>query len=174
MTWKPATISAISVVDGIVVVENGGDENYPRPPAPMVYWKGSNSPANANSGDFYFETDQSGNVVSVQVFSSSEQLGPIQTSLPESSNTTVQTSDKGKYLNVSGGVTINTSTSFSSGDAVSIYNNSESSITITGTGVTLRLAGTDTTGDRSLAQSGVATVLCVATNDYVCVGAGLS
>jgi len=94
--------------------------------------------------------------------------------LPVSTNTIIVGSDRGKYLNISANVTINSSTGFSSGDAVSIYNSSSGNITITATGVTLRLAGTATTGNRTLSQKGLATILCVGTNDYVISGAGLS
>jgi hypothetical protein len=57
---------------------------------------------------------------------------------------------------------------------VSVYNDSAANITITATGVTLRLAGTATTGNRTLAQRGIVTILCVGTNDYVISGAGLT
>jgi len=96
--------------------------------------------------------------------------GPPLINIPPSTNTTIVNSDKGKYLNVSANVTINTTTAFVSGDVVSIYNNSAGNITVTATGVTLRLAGTATTGNRTIAQRGVATVLCVGSNDYVITG----
>ena len=58
---------------------------------------------------------------------------------------------------------------------MTIYNNSGSNQTITqGTSVTLRSAGTANTGNRTLAQYGVCTVLCVASNTFVISGAGLS
>jgi hypothetical protein len=61
---------------------------------------------------------------------------------------------------------------------VTVFNNSGSSQTITqGTSVTLRLAGTATTGNRTLAQYGVATLLCVtdgASPVFACTGAGLT
>ena len=64
---------------------------------------------------------------------------------------------------------------FSPGDAVSIYNNSGSNQTITqGTSVTMYLVGTATTGNRTLAQRGVATILCVGTNTFVIMGGGLT
>jgi len=51
---------------------------------------------------------------------------------------------------------------FSVGQAVTIYNNTTGNITITqGTNVTLRQAGASGTGNRTLAQRGLATVLCV-------------
>jgi hypothetical protein len=100
--------------------------------------------------------------------------GPVQTNIPVSTNTTIVSSDKGKFLDVTAGVTINSSTGFAVGDAVSIYNDSASSITITATSVTLRQAGTANTGNRTLAQRGLVTILCVASNDYVISGAGLT
>jgi hypothetical protein len=36
------------------------------------------------------------------------------------------------------------------------------------------LAGTATTGNRTLAQRGVCTILCVAANTFVILGAGLT
>ena len=64
---------------------------------------------------------------------------------------------------------------FAAGDIISIYNNSASDIQISqGTGVTLRLVGGTTTGNRTLAQRGLATVTCVASNEFVCSGGGLS
>jgi len=100
--------------------------------------------------------------------------GQIQTNIPQSTNTTIVSSDAGKHINTTGGITINSSTGFSIGDAVTIYNNSASSITITATAITLYNAGTANTGNRTLAQRGVATVLCVASNTYVISGAGLT
>lgn len=69
--------------------------------------------------------------------------------------------DVGKYVSITtGGVTVNASV-FAAGDVVSIYNNSGSTQSITqGASVTLRLAGTATTGTRTLAAYGVATLLC--------------
>jgi hypothetical protein len=75
---------------------------------------------------------------------------------------------------VTSGVTIDGSTAFTTGDMCVIYNSSGSPITITASGVTLRFAGTASTGNRTLAQQGLANVLCVGTDDYVVSGAGLS
>lgn len=96
--------------------------------------------------------------------------GPAASNIPPSTNTTIVNSDKGKYLNVSTNVTINTTTAFVSGDVVSIYNNSAGNITVTATGVTLRLVGTATTGNRTIPEKGIATVLCVGSNEYVITG----
>jgi hypothetical protein len=83
--------------------------------------------------------------------------------------------DNDKCISITtGGVTVPASV-LSAGNKVTIYNNSGSSQTITeGVGVTMRLAGTANTGNRTLAQYGVATVLCVATDNFVIIGNGLS
>ena len=83
--------------------------------------------------------------------------------------------DAGKHISITtGGVTVNSGI-FSAGDAISIYNNSTSSQTITqGTSVTMYLGGTATTGNRTLAQRGICTILCVASNTFVISGAGLT
>lgn len=94
--------------------------------------------------------------------------------ISSSSSYTLAATDIGKYISITtGGVTVPTSI-FSAGDVVSIFNNSASSQTITASGVTMYLAGTATTGNRTLAQYGVATVLCVAANTFVITGAGLT
>jgi hypothetical protein len=63
---------------------------------------------------------------------------------------------------------------FNIGDVISIVNSSASTITITqGASVTMYLAGIGTTGNRSLALRGAATVLCVASNTFLIMGAGL-
>jgi hypothetical protein len=82
--------------------------------------------------------------------------------------------DVGKHISTNSGVTVNTGI-FSPGDVVTIYNNSGSSITVTqGSSVTLRLAGTATTGNRTLAQRGLVTLLCVASGEFVASGSGVS
>jgi len=92
----------------------------------------------------------------------------------QSTSYTATAADVGRFINTSAGVTINAGV-FSVGDNVTIYNNSGSTITITqGTSVTLRQAGTSNTGNRSLALRGVCTVLCVASNEFVINGGGLT
>ena len=110
----------------------------------------------------------------------SDSAGDVR-SLPQNSQTSAYTlvaSDNGKHISITtGGVTVPANV-FSAGQIVSIYNNSGSSQTITqGSSVTLRQAGTANTGNRTLAQYGVATVLCIvggATPTFAISGAGLS
>ena len=84
-------------------------------------------------------------------------------------------SDAGKYISITtGGVTLNTGI-FSTGQNVTIYNDSASSQTITqGSGVTMYLVGSATTGNRTLSQRGLCTILCVGTNTFVITGGGVS
>lgn len=98
--------------------------------------------------------------------------------VPQNAKTTSYTlviGDVGKHISITtGGVTVPASV-FSAGDVVSIYNNSASNQTITqGASTTLRQSGTANTGNRTLAQYGVATVLCVSSNVFVIFGSGLS
>jgi hypothetical protein len=100
---------------------------------------------------------------------------PIQT---KASAYVVAATDAGQTIFIAtGGVTINASV-LSAGDMITIVNNSASNQTLTaGASVTFRLAGTATTGNRTLAQRGMATFLCVvggATPEFICSGAGLS
>jgi len=98
--------------------------------------------------------------------------------IPQNAQTasyTLALADVGKHVSITtGGVTVPSST-FSSGDNIMIYNNSSSSQTITqGSGVTLRLAGTSSFGNRTLSQYGLTSILCVASNVFVISGSGLS
>lgn len=86
---------------------------------------------------------------------------------------TASTVDIGKVIAVTAGITIPNST-FAAGDAVSIYNDSASAITITAGVTTLRLAGTTTTGNRTLAARGMATVWFNSATEAIISGAGVS
>ena len=106
-----------------------------------------------------------------------DSLGNVR-SVPANSQTgsyTLVATDNGKYISITtGGVTVPPSI-FSIGQLVSVYNNSGSNQTLTaGAGVTLRLVGTATTGNRTLSNYGLATILCVASNTFVVTGGGVS
>jgi hypothetical protein len=74
---------------------------------------------------------------------------------------TLTAADAGDHIFTTAGVTVPSGV-FTVGQAVTIYNNTTGTITITqGTNVTLRQAGASGTGNRTLAQRGLATVLCV-------------
>ena len=63
---------------------------------------------------------------------------------------------------------------FSAGQAITIYNNSSSDISIVRSSVTMYTAGTSTNTNKTLAQKGICTVVCVSANTFVASGAGMS
>lgn len=87
---------------------------------------------------------------------------------------TPTTADRGCLLQVTAGITLPASV-FAAGDTFSIYNNSASNITLTqGASLTLRRGGTATTGNRTLAQRGIATVVFISATEAVIGGMGLT
>ena len=86
---------------------------------------------------------------------------------------TLVAADDQKLINTNSGVTVPSGV-FSASDAVTIVNNGTSTITITqASGVTMYLAGTSTSGNRTLQQNGIATVVCVSSNKFIITGGGL-
>ena len=100
--------------------------------------------------------------------------------LPQNSQTATYTlalTDAGKHISITtGGVVIpaNGSVAFPIGTAIAIFNNSGSSQTVSITSDTLRLAGTATTGTRTVAQYGLVTCVKVASTTWVISGSGLT
>lgn len=89
---------------------------------------------------------------------------------PQSTNTTAASSDVAKQLYVGATTTIPSGV-FTAGDHFRIINSTGSSITITqGAGTTLRLAGTATTGNRTLAAYGIAEIYCVGSETFYATG----
>lgn len=98
-------------------------------------------------------------------------------SVPRSTTaTTLAITDIGKCVAVSAAINIPASV-FSAGDCLSIYNDSAASVNITTSAGTLRLAGTTTTGTRTLAARGMATLwfnVGGATPEVIASGPGVS
>jgi len=87
---------------------------------------------------------------------------------------TLTATDHGKCINTSSNVIVPPSI-FTAGQNAVIFNNGTTNITITqSTSVTMYQVGTANTGNRTLAQKGLATVYCVTTNTFVITGGGLS
>lgn len=86
---------------------------------------------------------------------------------------TLASTDAGKMLSTNAGITVNGGL-LSPGFAVTIFNNSAASITVTQSVGTIYLSGTSTTGNRTLAQRTLATIVCVAANTFVIGGGGVS
>ena len=98
--------------------------------------------------------------------------------LSATSQQTLALADVGRCISITtGGVIVptNAAVAFTIGDTISVYNNSGStqSITVSG-GVTLRLAGTSSTGTRPVARYGFATLMKVGTDEWIATGAGVS
>ena len=84
------------------------------------------------------------------------------------------TSDIGKVVITASNVTV-PNTTFTTGDVVSVFNNSASNVSVLSAGgVTVYQAGTANTGTRTIQQRGVATVLCTGTNTFVIAGSGIA
>jgi hypothetical protein len=82
--------------------------------------------------------------------------------------------DRGTLVSVTAGVTVPANI-FAANDVVTIYNNSGSNITITqGGSLTLRQVGTANTGNRTLAQRGLVTVVFISATEAVISGGGLT
>ena len=92
----------------------------------------------------------------------------------QSSSYVLVVTDNGKCISITtGGVTV-PSGILNTGQNVAIYNNSSSNQTLTqGSSVTLRLAGTTNTGNRTLLPYSLSTVFCVASNTFVVAGSGV-
>lgn len=82
--------------------------------------------------------------------------------------------DAGKTISTTGNITV-PSGIFSAGDAITIFNNTLSTRSITPAGgVSLYLVATSLTGTRTFANRGLCTILCVASNTFVISGIGVS
>ena len=87
---------------------------------------------------------------------------------------TLVATDAGKVVKAANGVTVPESV-FADGDILMIYNSTTGDITITqGSNFTLRNGGSADTGNRTLAQKGLATIVFVAANEAVIGGLGVS
>lgn len=95
--------------------------------------------------------------------------------IPQSATTTTAAiGDVGKCIRITGNIDIPNGV-FAQGDAISIYNAGTGSLQITqGTSFTLRLAGTTTTGNRTIARYGLATIWFDASNEGIISGPGVS
>jgi hypothetical protein len=95
--------------------------------------------------------------------------------VPRSSGLPSLTEWRGRCAALSAGITLTGSDGYSAGMTMSIYNDSASAITITqGASTTLRLAGTTTTGNRTLAARGLCTIWWNSGTEAIMSGAGLT
>ena len=115
------------------------------------------------------ETTSYGVLVSGEVRDS---LGDLR-SLPQNNTTgtyTLVASDAGKHVRATGQITIPSGT-FSTGDMITIYNNSSSDITIVqGSSTTVYNSNDASTGNKTLKARGLCTILCESNNAFVASG----
>jgi len=95
----------------------------------------------------------------------------------KTSGYSLQASDAGKLITMTtGDLTVPYSSSgvFSAGDVVTIHNKSSSTFAILqASNVSLRFAGSNLSGNRDITQRGIATITCIAANQYIISGSGL-
>lgn len=87
---------------------------------------------------------------------------------------TLDVGDRGALVQATGGITVPASV-FAAQDVVTVANNSASSITLTqGAGLTMYLVGTATTGNRTIAQRGLATIVFLSATVAIVSGGGVT
>lgn len=95
-------------------------------------------------------------------------------SVPRSTTaTTLAVADVGKCVAITANIDVPNAT-FAAGDAVSVYNDSAGSLSITGSITTLRQAGTANTGTRTIAARGMATIWFNSPTEAIISGAGIT
>jgi hypothetical protein len=133
-----------------------------------------------STGNITTITSTTGNITTVNSTTVNDTLGNIrvipQNTYSDVSSYTLQASDAGKHINItgSGGVTVPAGV-FTVGQVITVFNNTAGNRTIAqGSSVTLYQAGVGSTGSRTLATRGLASILCVASNTFAVTGVGLT
>ena len=99
--------------------------------------------------------------------------GSVFSGVPQSASTTLLATDNGKSVIAAGNITIPNAV-LAAGNAVTIYNNTAAAITLTASITTLRLAGTTSTGNRTLAARGLCTVYFNSGTEAIVSGSGVT
>jgi hypothetical protein len=104
-----------------------------------------------------------------------DQIGEVRTvpANTQASTYTLVAGDHGKVIIASDTITVPSGV-FSTGQTISIYNNTAGNISINRSSVTMYWVTDGTNADRTLSTRGVATVLCVGTDTFVITGGLLS
>ena len=173
------TAAAITITAGegnnssLYLISDDGDDNGD-------YWCIFNQ---ASDNDLYFKTKTSGSYATAAKVTEEgavhDSKGDVRSAPREdkTANYTLVASDAGKCITSTHQVTIPSGvlSATYNGDIVTIINNSGSDITIVqGSGMTMYNAADASTGNRTLAQRGMATLYFVNTNVTHISGAGLS
>lgn len=138
----------------------------------------STSATTLNTDDYFVVDGPSGGTRKLSATDARDSNGNLR-DIPGNTQTgayTLVALDRGKFIRANGNVTVPANV-FATGQAVTIFADTASGIAILQGGTsTLRLAGTNTTGNRGLAQYGICTILCIdgAGSAFVISGAGLT
>ena len=173
--------------NGWVYTPQSGADLYMGTNAGEVYIQtgtgGNDTGIKVNSGgsvDIYFNngvkvtTTNTGVVITgiATATSFEDSLGSVR-SLPQNNTTggyTLVKADAGKHVRATGAITLDQNI-FSTGDMITIFNNSGSAFNIVqGTGVTLYNSDDASTGNKSLKARGLCTILCESNNAFVASG----
>lgn len=173
VTFNGNSTGTAANVTGIVAVANGGT--------------GSATASVARTNLSAAASGANADITSLVQACTINQVGPIDATtlgfrgIPQNLQTsayTLQLTDAGKHIRTNGSNVVipdNGSRSFPIGAVVAIFNDSAFAMTISILPTdTLRLAGTATTGPRTLAQYGLATCVKVDAGVWVISGAGLT
>jgi hypothetical protein len=152
-----------------------------------IFTSGNIVAGNVNSNGIVFST---GNIVGANVNTAGNIFGNVNgyaigyRDIPQVSftgNATIDIADTGKHFysiesnNYILTIANNASQGFQVGAAISVVNQGTGNITVAqGSGVTLYLAGNATSGNRSVATFGMATIMKVATDTWFINGTGVS
>tara|TARA_B000000557_G_scaffold186505_1_gene152481 strand:+ start:161 stop:1720 length:1560 start_codon:yes stop_codon:yes gene_type:complete len=169
-TNADSSVSLDKVGDGAFNI--GGHNIYLKHDTTNQYYAGfeynGKSYLNYN-GTTKIETQSYGVIVSGEVRDS---LGDLR-SLPQNNTSgsyTLTATDAGKHVRATGQITIPSGT-FSTGDMITIYNNSGSAIDIIqGSSTTVYNSNDASTGNKSLKARGLCTILCESNNAFVASG----
>jgi len=170
VTGNAATATNATNVTGTVAIANGGTGGTTASAARTNLGLGTIATQDANNVAI------TGGTVSVSTVAASSTVsdskGNVRTIVQnaQSGSYTLVAADAGKHVSTSAGVIIPASV-FSAGEAITIYNNSAASITITSSAVTTYVAGVNTVvTSTTLVSRGLCTVLFYGSNTCVISG----
>ena len=177
-TATGATVTGSLDLPNVNSYITGGGHNVLQVDSGKTYFYGGTSGVEIRKSDnsaYIVTVDDDGNTVAYGSVSDSK--GDLRKIIfkQESSAYTLVAADSGKAIEISsGGITVPVNV-FVGGDAITILNDSGSAQTITqGSSVTIFNSGDGTTGNRTLAGRGMATIYFVNSSTCYISGAGLS
>lgn len=173
--FTTSNVSLTTEVTGTLPVANGGT-GITSLGSGVATWLGTPSSANlatavtdeTGSGSLVFGTNATLSTPTING-------GTIQSRPQASSETTgtLTSASANKTIQATGGITINTGV-FSAGDIIVIYAGAASRTLTQGTSVTMRLAGTTTTGSRTVPAQGLAMLFFVSGSEVVVGGSAIT